>query len=656
VLDFGIAKATASILPTTTAHPTDSTPLPLTAAREARTTVRAGTPAYMSPEQLFGHPSDERSDVYSLGVVLYEMATGQRPYEGAERMDLAIALSAAPPPADEVNAAVPTDLAAVIARAMDRDSRHRFQSVSELESALAELQARLDRRRGWRAWWRVAAFGIAGAIAAIAAADYMYYRAASESARPAHIRSIAVLPLLNLSHDGSQDYFVDGVTDGLINTLGRLNGLKVTARTSVMAFKGSDKSVAAIARELHVDAVLEGSATLAVDRDGGERVRVAVNLIDPTTQTQIWSATIEEGLVSVLSMQNEIARRLAEQINVAVSGDTRRRLAANQRVDPEAYKLYLLGRKEWTARTVPSLRKALDYFGRAVARDPNYAEAHAGLADTYVLLTGDFAALPRDQGAAQATAAAERALEIDPDLAEAHTSLAFTNFFLHWQFAAANQGFRRALTLNPSYATAHHWYGNYLSDIGREEEALAEMQRALELDPLSAIISRDVAWPLFFSRRYDAALAQLETTLALHPGYLAAERLMARSYAQKGEVAEAVRRFETLKQRDDTARSRCELAWAYARAGRIAEADRELTSARAMPAADAYPYDLAVVYAALERRDDALDALDRAFRERDPTMVNLRHDPRLDALRSDPRFIRLVGLMNFTRGTDPKVP
>jgi tetratricopeptide (TPR) repeat protein len=421
--------------------------------------------------------------------------------------------------------------------------------------------------------------------------------------------------------------------------------VSVTARTSVMLFKGSKKSIAEIAHELKVDAIVEGSVLLTTK--SAELVRVSVNVIDPATQRQLWSMELERDLRSVLTIHAELARAIARSIHVALTGEQERRLAgAAQPVDPQTFKLYLLGRYEWTGRTVPQLQRALKYFRDAAARSPDYAPAYAGLADTYVLLTGDFAAFPRAEGAAEAIAHASRALTIDPGLAEAYASLAFANFFLQWDFAAAGQQFQKALELNPSYATAHHWYGNYLSDMGKEENALAEIRRALDLDPLSAIISRDVAWPLFFTRRYDEAIAQLDRTLAAFPEYSPAERLRARALAQRGEHTEAVRQFEQQKLRADSARSRCELAWSYALAGRRAQALAELRSAEALKTG-VYPYDVALVYAALHEPDEALSALERAFQERDSTMVNLRHDPRFDSLRSDPRYQRLLGQMRF---------
>lgn len=635
ILDFGVAKSTRPLLP----NPSAAT---ITESSPDGQGPLAGTPAYMAPEQVLGEPVDARTDIYGLGVVLFELATGRRPYEYIDPLELIQPSASLAPRADDVDRTVPPRLASIIATTLQRDPKLRYQSVEELDAALAEFQREVGEQRGrtWRRWTAAVAAATALAIGAIA----IVRDRGEPFPPPASIRSIAVLPLVNLSGQPSQEYFVDGMTDGLINTLGRLSALKVIARTSVMGFKRTTRSVADIAKELHVDAVLEGSAQLA--SNGSDQVRVSVNLIDPRTQTQLWSDTIERDLSSVLAIQAEIASTIAEKIRVFISPDERQRLASASTVDPETYKLFLLGRHELMGRTAPQLQRALEYFKQAIARSPDHAPAHAGLADTYVLLAGDFGAVPREEGAAQAIAAASRALEIDPGLAEAHTSLAFTMFFLKWDWSAAEHQFQRALELNPSYATAHHWYGNFLSDIGREEEALTEIRRALELDPLSPIISRDVAWPLFFSRRYDEAIAQLNVTLTTHPGYLAAERLRARVLAQKGSTAEAIRAFQQQKARGDTPRARCELAWAYALAGRRRDAHRELQSALGQKTG-VYHYDVALVHTALDQIDEAFQSLDRAYEERDPTMVNLRHDPRFDRLRSDPRYERLVALMRF---------
>ncbi len=533
---------------------------------------------------------------------------------------------------------MPAELADVVAKALQCNPQARYQSATEFDEALAAVQDHLVVGPARRQWlWVALAVTLTVGLTTLWVRNDSGDRLAS-----AKIRTIAVLPFVNLSGDSAQEFLVDGMTDGLINALGRISALRVTARTSVMGFKGTKRPIAEIARELNVDALIEGSVVLI----SADVLRVSINRIDPQTQTQVWSVAIDRDLRSIQGAHAEIARTIANNIDVALTSEEQGRLSAAPLVDPETYKLYLLGRHEWNGRTVPQLQRALAYFRQAVARSPDYAPAHAGLADTYILLTGDFAALPRAEGAAEAIASASRALTIDPELVEAYASLAFANFFLLWDWTAAEQQFKRALDVNPSYATAHHWYGNYLSDIGREDEALVEIRRAQELDPQSPIISRDVAWPLFFSRRYDEAISQLDITLAAFPAYLPAERLRARALAQRGDHAEAVRQFEQQKLRSDGPRPRCELAWAYALAGRRDEAMRELQSALAAKSG-VYQYDVALALTALGRRNEALAALERAFEERDSTMVNLKHDPRFDSLRADPRYGRLLTLMRF---------
>jgi eukaryotic-like serine/threonine-protein kinase len=636
ILDFGVARVFELL---STVESTDDRP---TATGDRG----PGTPAYMAPEQLIGMPADERSDIYSLGVVLHEMATGRRPFEGGGAAAVLAFVDETPRAVDDLNPAIPAPLARVIERASNVDRDARFASAEALERALAGAIPR-PRNDRWR-WLVVAAAIVAVAIVGVASFSPWFATVPPLAAGMSHpVRSIAILPLQNLSPDATLAYFADVLTDGVINTLGRVSALKVIARTSVMPFRQSTQSIAQIARALGgVDAVVEGTALASTDATGRRRVRVNVNLIDPATQTQVWTTSVEREATDVLLLQNDLATRIAEGIRVAVTPDERARLQRGGPVKAEALRLYLLGRDEWNGRTLPHVNAALEDFRRAIEADPNYAPSYAGVADSYTLLGADYGAVPRDTALAAVLANAGKAIDLDPSLGEAHASLGFANRVLNWDWRLAESQLQRAIALNPSYATAHQWYGNLLSDLGREDESLAQMKRALELDPLSAIISRDVAWPLFFARRYDEAIRQLTDTLARNPGYASAERLMARALAQKGSHDDAVRYFEALARRDVGPRAACELAWGYALAGRRVEAERELARAQAADG-HVYPYDLALVYTALGRRDDAFAALARAYDERDATMLNLKHDPRLDALRPDPRFQALLDKMRF---------
>jgi eukaryotic-like serine/threonine-protein kinase len=631
VLDFGIAK---SVRLRTPPDPDATTP-PLVASE----TGQPGTPAYMAPEQLLGGSVDGRADLYALGLVLFEMSTAVRPFAN---QNVVFRLTKHAPRAADVKPGLPAELSDVIAKALEIDPERRFQTADVMEEALARVPI---ANRSWLTGPRAVAASVVVVIVLVLIVR-QWTAQYPVSSGPKPVRSLAVLPLVNMSSDGSEDYFVDGITDGLITTLGRVTALRITARTSIMQLKRTTKPISTIARDLGVDAIVEGSAVLvAVGRD--ERVRVTVALVDPGTQAQIWADTVERGVSDVLVIQNEIVRALADKINAAVTPVERRTLSKRQTVDVTAYKEYLLGREQLAVRTEAALRLALEHFHKALESDPAYAPAHAGLADTYVLLAGDYGAISPSVGAGEAAANANRALAIDPNLAEAYASLGFADYFLKWDWSNAEARFARALELNPSYAAARQWYANYLSDIGREADALREMRRAFELDPLSAIISRDVAWPMFFARQYDDAIEQLQATLLKHPGYISAERLLARAYAQKGDFTRSIPLFESLKRRTDNPRTRCEVAWVYALAGRAADARRELASAYTIVSSRVYPYDVALVLTALNQKSRALDALQRAFDEHDPTMVNLRHDPRLDGLRSDPRFTELESQMRF---------
>jgi TolB-like protein/Tfp pilus assembly protein PilF len=475
------------------------------------------------------------------------------------------------------------------------------------------------------------------------------------------IRSIAVLPLSNLSGDPAQEYFSDGMTDELIATLGRLDGLSVISRTSVMQFKGSTRPLPEIAQALRVDAVLEGSVLLLPGSPAGEageprRVRINARLIHAGADTQVWSRTFETILADALLLQNQVAQAVAEGIDLRLTSQqqaaltSRARQTVSNRQQDDAFDLYLRGRYYWNMRTEEGLKRSIQYFREALDRDPRYARAYAGLADAYSLL-GVRGMIPQSEAYAQAHAAARQALQIDDSLAEAHASLALVQMErLEWDAAAAS--FTRALKLNPAYATGHHWYSSYLARCGRLPEALTEIDRALSLDPLSVSVMSQRGALLHVARRADDAINQLEKVLAMHPGYARAHMLLATAYTQKREYDRALAEASmaaTLGER--SLELRAHIGYIYALAGRrddalsiaseLVDRDRRSETGAAGGAA--------VVYAGLGDKDRAFEWLERARELRDPWIAYLKVDAEWDALRSDPRFQRLLASAGIPR-------
>lgn len=465
---------------------------------------------------------------------------------------------------------------------------------------------------------------------------------------------LAVLPFQNLGADPEQDYFSDGLTEEMIAQLGRLQPerLAVIARTSVMRYKGPERDIAAIGRELGVDYVIEGSVRHA---DG--RVRITAKLIEVRDQTQIWTESYERDLRDMLALQNEVARAVAAGIQITLTPQTEARLALTPRLDPEAYQLYLKGRFFWNKRDTEGLRRAVEYFEQAVERQPAYALAHVGIADAYIVL-GDQGSLPSAEAMLKARGAALKGLELDPSLAEAQTSLAMVRTAYDWDWDAAENGFRRAIQLNPSYATAHHWYAHLLRALGRFGEAVAEIRRAQELDPLSLIINSNLGSALFYAGRYEEAADQYRKTLQRDAGWAPAHWGLGRTLLKLGRPAEAIAEHEqAVSQSRRSPGYLCTLANALGVTGRRSEALRLLGEIEA-PTGREYvsPYDLALVHAGLEDKERAFAALDRAYRERQSSMRQLRIDERLDPLSSDPRFealARQVGLYPWPRPAAP---
>jgi TolB-like protein/DNA-binding winged helix-turn-helix (wHTH) protein/Tfp pilus assembly protein PilF len=459
------------------------------------------------------------------------------------------------------------------------------------------------------------------------------------------ISSIAVLPLENLSNDPQQEYFVEGMTDEIITDLAELPGVRVISRTSAIQYKGTHKSLPQIARELNVDAVVEGTVLRV-----GNRVRIRTQLIYAPADRHIWAQAYVRDLQDVLALQANLAHDIASEIQLKLSSQQKASLPAAGPVDPEAHELYLKGRFFWNKRDPAGFAKAVDYFQQAIAKDPNYAQAYAGLADTYAL-SGGFNLMPPAEVMPKAKATAERALELDPNLAEAHASLGLIAPFLDWNWGEAKKHYERAIELNPNYATAHHWYAEgYLMPMGRVDDAIAEIRKAQELDPLSAVIATDLGKELYFAGKYDEAIVELRRALELDASFTSAHNWISDSLLEKGEYPEAIAELEKTKSfREERVYIR-QTAYLHARMGRRPQAQAEL--AKALRLSKDKPVSsgaVALTYAALGNKDESFSWLERAYAEKSSFMTTLKFWSVFDPLRSDPRFVDLIDRVGLTR-------
>ena len=495
--------------------------------------------------------------------------------------------------------------------------------------------------------WRILWFGLALALLFAGIWFVRSYRrmpsSVGSSAMPAtaslakRINSVAVLPFENLSNAPGQEYFTDGMTDELINDLAQSNGLRVISRTSVMHYKGGRKTVPQIGRELGVDALVEGT----VERVG-DRVRIRVQLIDTATDQHLWARSYDHELRDVLRLQSEAAHDIVAEIQGQVAGaGTGLHPATEPLVQPRAYENYLKGRYFWNKRTSRGLQQAVKYFQYAVDEDPTYARAYAGLGESYALMAG-YTGSPQREFTPKARAAARRALELDERLPEAHTAMAFIAENYDWDWQTAEKEYRRAIQLNPNYATAHHWFAECLALQGRFDEAFPEIERARQLDPLSLIIATDNGAILYFSRQYDRAIEQLRAVLEMEPNFPRAQMLIP-AYVQKGLFADALADVKEWRRHDDS-------PWVWVMFAYISGRSSDQASARnAVKHLERLdrrrpldPLALAVAYIALDNNDKAMACLEKAYEEHSSGLTALKVDPTYDPLRSDPRFLALV--------------
>jgi TolB-like protein/Flp pilus assembly protein TadD len=453
-----------------------------------------------------------------------------------------------------------------------------------------------------------------------------------------HIGSLAVLPLENLTGDPTQEYFVDGMTDALTTRLAQIGALQVISRTSAMYYKGTHKKLPEIARELNVDAVVEGT----VGRSG-RHVRINAQLVHARTDQHLWARQYERELTDILVLQAEVAGAIAREIQVTLTPEERYRLTLTRPVNPEAYEAFLRGRFFWNKRTEDGLKKGLKYFQQSVDKDPSYALAHVGLADSYNMLAFWGLAAPREVSP-KAKTAADKALEIDKNLEEGHAARGWVRFAYEWSWTSAERELRHAIELNPGYATAHQWYSHLLVYRGRHAEAFSEVQRTLELDPLSLVMNSNGAYIYLLSRRYGDAIDRAHRTLELHPNHPAPYLWLGWAYAETGRLDEAVNHHcRAVEISGGTARFVSGLGHSYGVAGQCAEARKTLAELDKM-ARQRYvsAYDFALIHAGLRDKENVISCLEKAYKERSTWLCLLRGDARFDPFRSDPRFEQIL--------------
>jgi serine/threonine-protein kinase len=651
VLDFGLAKLL---------HPEEG---------DSRTEmtlsgVVLGTPASMSPEQARGERVDHRSDVFSFGVVMYEMATGHLPFDGKTPADVISALlREAQKPAAELNSELPARMSAVIDRALAKEPANRYQSMPEMVADLRQVVSDaggLERvfnssegvtplvplkrpavpgSLGRLMQNRIAAllFGII-VVLIVGVALAIYFSRSKQPLPTTPIKSIAVLPFKPLVVESRDEVLELGMADTLINKLSKIKQVTVRSLSSVRQYTAVNQDPVAAGREQKVDAVLEGNI-----QRSGDRVRVTVRLVRVADSEGIWTDQFDASMTDIFAMQDSISERVVRALAVKLSSEEKSLLTRGNTQNPEAYRLYLLGRYQLNKSTDEGIRKALENFRQAIDLDPSYALAYVGLADAYIA-QGAFNALSPKETFPKAKEAVLQALQLDEHLAEAHVSLANAMFLYDWNWAGAEDEFKRALAINPGYSDAHQMYGYYLSSKGRSDEALREMQQAQELDPVSLPNITAVGEALYMARRYDEAIAAFQRALEMDPNSGFAYWALGRAYTQKGMYADAITALQkSIPLSGDSPDEPASLGCVYARSGRKAEAlkiveDLKEQSKRKYIA----PSVIAELYTALGEKDQAFAWLDKAYEDHDFILVLLKGEPTFDNLRSDPRFTALL--------------
>ncbi|MFL6228385.1 MAG: protein kinase domain-containing protein [Pyrinomonadaceae bacterium] len=681
ILDFGLAKLTERRAITN--EPEAPTKVNVNTAPG----VVMGTVSYMSPEQGRGLRVDARTDVWSLGVVLYELVAGRVPFEGETPSDaIAALLKAEPPLLSRYAPDAPAELQRIVSKSLRKDREERYQTIKDMALDLRELRdelafaAKLERSvapgsnngaptaaGGGQATAATSAqsaantseaaqahttssaeylvgevrrhkraFAVAALLFLSAAVAGGYWFFTRHSANTEQIESVAVLPFANEGGNADVEYLSDGMTETLIGSLSQIPKLSVKARNSTFRYKGRETDLQKIAQELNVQAILTGRV---VER--GEELLLSLELVDAKTENVIWSEQYTRRQADLLSLQSEVARDVSSKLRTKLSGADERKVTKSYTADPEAYQLYLQGRYHWNKRTEAEIKKSIDYFNQAIARDPNYALAYAALAQSYVVLPEYSNTLPTESFP-KAKAAAQKALDIDDTLGEALLTLAVDK--QDYDPPAAVRDFQKVIALDPNNPTAHQWYGEFLGLEGRMDESIAEMRRALELDPLSLIINKQLGTSLLFAHRYDESIEQEKKVLEMDASFAPAYRDLGWCYTKKGMYDEAIASFQkAMALGVGDAAKPPGLAYALAKSGRRGEAQKileEMKERQKREHVDAG--DFAVIHTALGDKDEAFADLEKAYKEHSRWMGYLKVDPALDDLRDDPRFQDLL--------------
>jgi serine/threonine-protein kinase len=650
VLDFGLAKVVPKAVPSADKDSGGESP-----DSDSVVGIISGTPSYMSPEQIRGDDLDPRTDIFSLGVVLYEMATGRQAFGGRTGGTIIEAVLTRPPvPVRSIDPGIPPRLEEIIDTALHKDREQRYQHAAEMLTDLQGLQRVVQAGRQDAEGHTESGF-ISSSRRVSAAGKPKSQSSAARTGvfraqRPAKvIGSLAVLPFENLTRDLESDYLSDGIPGSLINNLATVPRLRVIAQSTVSRYKGRQIDPQAVGRELQVRAVLTGRMM-----QSGDSLRIGTELVDVATGTQLWSSQFDRKPGDIFTIQDEISNEISGKLRLQLTRAERKRLIKRHTEDAEAYRLYLQGRHHWNRWTEEGFYKAIGYFQQAADKDPAYALAYAGLADSYVLL-GWNSYLPPKDAFPKGKAAAMTALQLDPGLGEAHTPLAAVLWLYDWQWPEAETEFKRSLALNPTYPTANHWHAEFIMTMGRQIEAIAKMEESQQLDPLSLIISVAIGWAFYMARRYDQAIEQLLRTVELDPLYPVTYWILGLLYRITGSYDLAVTAGEkSVNLSGGSPLMRAALAHTYGMSGRTSDALQVLDELTTLTKHKyVAPHFFAGLHIGLGENDRAMEYLEKSYQEHSHWLIYLHIDPSMDALRNHPRFqelLRRVGLPGMPQG------